>query len=345
MTPDPETETAIWRASLQRMGLAGGGAEPRVTPLTGGVSSDIVRVDLPHLTLCVKRALPRLKVAADWRAPIARNRYELLWLRTVAAIAPGQVPAIVGDDPEGGAFAMEWLAPDAYPVWKTLLRDGAIEAETAAAVGDILGRIHAATADRADLAAAFATDAIFYPIRLEPYLIATGARHPDLAARLTDLAALTRRTRRVLVHGDWSPKNILIGPRGPVALDAECAWYGDPAFDMAFVLNHLLLKGVWQPQWRMRYVDALTALTAAYRMHVTWEPWTALEARIAGLLPGLMLGRVDGRSPAEYLTDERDKDKVRRFARAHLASPVADLATLAARWHACRLEARPTVRP
>ncbi len=80
----------------------------------------------------------------------------------------------------------------------------------------------------------FATDDTFYALRIEPYLVAPTRRHPDLAGTLARLAHATARTRLALVHGDVSPKNILIGRRGPVFLDAECAWYGDPAFDLAF---------------------------------------------------------------------------------------------------------------
>jgi aminoglycoside phosphotransferase (APT) family kinase protein len=247
------------RASLERMGIVSADTPIVVEPLTGGVSSDIFRVDAPGKTFCVKRALAKLKVARDWRAPVGRNRYEVAWMRTVAALLPGNVPAVLGDDADGGSFAMEWLPPDRYPVWKALLRDGVIDVRDAAAVGDVLGRIHAATAGRADLEAAFATDHIFHPIRLEPYLLATAAAHPDLAARLEALATTTAANKRALVHGDYSPKNLLIGPAGPVILDAECAWYGDPAFDLAFVLNHLLLKGMWRPQWRARYLESCLA--------------------------------------------------------------------------------------
>ncbi len=314
------------------MAIVSADQRPRFTPLPGGVSSDIYRVDLPGRTLCVKRALPKLKVAADWRAPIERNRYEVEWLREVARIAPGVVPALLGEDPDAGAFAMEWLPPERYPVWKTLLRDGEIAEATAARVGDVLGRIHAATADRADVAARFPTDAIFFAIRLEPYLVATGRAHPDLATRLHEIVAVTASAHRVLVHGDFSPKNILIGPDGPVVLDAECAWYGDPAFDLAFLLNHLLLKGAWRPAWRARYLAAFASLLDSYRAHVSWEPWPALDRRTAGLLPGLLLGRIDGKSPVEYLTEEHVRDAVRQFARARLAQPPATLAEIASDW-------------
>ena len=318
--------------ALRNMGIVSAHQPARWSALAGGVSSDIYRVDLPTGVICVKRALARLKVAADWRAPVGRNRYEVEWMRVAGAIAPGAVPAILGEDRDAGVFAMAWLPPEHYPVWKAQLAGGTIEPATAAAVGGLLGRIHAATADRADLAERFATDAIFQPIRLEPYLVATGRAHPDLAARFAELVATTASTKRVLVHGDFSPKNLLIGSDGPVILDAECAWYGDPAFDIAFVLNHLLLKGAWHPEWRARYAAAFAALADAYFAQVRWEPAAELEARTAALLPGLMLARIDGKSPVEYLTNEVQKDEVREFTRTLLAAPLPRLAAIAARW-------------
>jgi aminoglycoside phosphotransferase (APT) family kinase protein len=332
----PETQGAddALVASLRRMGLAAPGAPVRLTPLAGGVSSDIYRADLPGRTLCVKRALARLKVAAEWRAPVERNRWEVEWMRVAGAIVPSAIPAILGEDRTAGCFAMAYLDPQSHPVWKSLLRDGDIDLATAAAVGDVLGRIHAATADRPEVAARFATDEIFHAIRLEPYLVATGRAHPDLAARLDALVEVTRSTRRVLVHGDFSPKNLLVGPAGPMILDAECAWFGDPAFDLAFVLNHLLLKGAWQAQWRDRYLAAFDALVSAYFENVRWEPRAALDARTAALLPGLLLARIDGKSPVEYLTDETGRGTVRAFARALLIAPAGRLAEVAARWAA-----------
>ena len=318
--------------ALRRMTLVSAHIRPCFSPLAGGVSSDIYRVELPSGVICVKRALPKLKVAADWQAPVERNRWEVEWMRVAGAIVPGAVPQILGEDAEAGAFAMAWLDPAAYPVWKSLLAEGTARPETAAAVGTILGRIHAATADRPGIAARFPTDALFHAIRLDPYLVTTAGVHADLAPQLQALVATTAATKRVLVHGDFSPKNILIGAEGPVILDAECAWYGDPAFDLAFVLNHLLLKGVWRPEGRRRFVAMARHLIAAYRAHVTWEPWTDLDTRTVALLPGLMLARIDGKSPVEYITDMRYKDEVRAFARAHLAQPAATLEQLVHGW-------------
>ncbi len=327
----PEAVSTLSDA-LRRMELVGAHIQPRFSPLAGGVSSDIYRVELPSGVICVKRALPKLKVAADWQAPVERNRWEVDWLRVAGAIVPGAVPQILGEDAEAGAFAMAWLDPLSYPVWKSLLAEGAARPETAAAVGTILGRIHAATADRPAIAARFPTDALFHAIRLDPYLVTTASAHPDLAPQLHALVATTAATKRVLVHGDYSPKNIVIGMDGPVVLDAECAWYGDPAFDLAFVLNHLLLKGVWRPDGRAGFAAMALLLIDAYRLHVAWEPWADLDTRTAALLPGLMLARIDGKSPVEYITHVRCKDQVRAFARAHLAQPAGTLEQLVHSW-------------
>jgi len=261
-------------------------------------------------------------VAADWRASVERNRYEARWMRRAEAAAPGSAPALLGQDEASGALAMQFLPPERFLLWKGELHAGRADSAFAAAVGATLARIHAATAADPTVAADFPTDAIFYDIRLEPYLVATAARHPDRAEALLAIVAETRATKRALVHGDVSPKNILAGPAGPVFLDAECAWWGDPAFDLAFCLNHLLLKCLWTPPAREGFLACFDALASAYAGGIDWEPREALLARAARLLPGLLLARVDGKSPAEYITGDADKNRVRRVARALLAAPV-----------------------
>ena len=317
---------------LRRMGLLAG--DPAMgEPLTGGVSSDIWRIDLPGGPICVKRALAKLRVAADWRAPVGRNRYEARWMQRAAAAAPGSVPRLLGQDEASGSLAMEFLPSGQYRLWKAALRDGEADPAFAATVARRLALIHAATAADPAVAAEFPTDAIFYDIRLEPYLVATAAAHPDRADALHALVATTQANKRALVHGDVSPKNILIGPDGPVFLDAECAWWGDPAFDLAFCLNHLLLKCLWTPPATAGFLACFDAMVAAYRAGVTWEPADAIEARVAHLLPGLLLARVDGKSPAEYITTETQRAHVRTVARALLAAPVERLAAVRAAWN------------
>lgn len=258
--------------------------------------------------VCVKRALPRLRVAQVWKAPIERNRYERLWLEAAGAAAPGAAPRVLAFDDKAGLFAMEYVGS---PVWKERLRQGEAVPEFAAQVGASLAAIHKATAGRADIAERFATDAIFHAIRLEPYLLFTATRHPELRRQLEFLVNRTARSKVCLVHGDVSPKNILVGPHGPVFLDAECAWYGDPAFDLAFCLNHLLLKCLWVSRAKTAFLECFEALSSSYLNGVAFE---GVEERAASLLPALLLARVDGKSPVEYLGD-RDKQRVRSVAR------------------------------
>jgi len=311
---------------LRRAGLIDADTMPGMEPLTGGVSSDIWKIETDRDTICVKRALPTLKTEKEWHAPIERNANEADWIRTAAAIVPDAVPDILAEDRNAGMFAMTFLEPSRNPVWKEQLRDGNVDPDHAAAIGDALGRIHAATAGDTAIAARFATDDIFHAIRIEPYLLRTAESCPDIADRLTRLAAIIAKTRRVLVHGDVSPKNILIGAEGPVFLDAECAWYGDSAFDLAFCLNHLLLKCIWKPAHTNAYLDSFDALAGGYLKHVTWEPVADMESRTAALLPGLLLARIDGTSPVEYITEERDRQTVRRAARNGLNRPPPTLA-------------------
>lgn len=300
--------------------------------LTGGVSSDIWRVDLPGQRVCVKRALAKLKVQADWQAPVGRNAAEVAWMQAVHSIAPTAVPKVLAHDSAAGLFVMEYLDPARCLLWKNELRAGRADSKFARAVGRVLARIHSQTAGSAQMMAGFANDATFYPIRLEPYLVATANRHPDRAAQLRALVETTLANKRALVHGDVSPKNILIGVDGPVLLDAECACYADPAFDLAFCLKHLLLKCLWTPHAMADFLSCYAALAESYLEGVTWEPRAEVEARGARLLPGLFLARVDGKSPVEYITAEADKDKVRRVARALLLDAPARLDEISAAW-------------
>ena len=290
--------------------MAGAAEQPVATVLAGGVSSEIWRVELAGGPVCIKRALPRLRVAQVWEAPVERNRYEFEWMRVAAQAAPGSVPKALAQG--GGAFAMEYVE---LPVWKSELRAGRVNPAFAALVGQRLAAIHAFSAGQPEIALRFDTDAIFHAIRLEPYLLATAKKHPHLSAKILFLADRTAGTKVCLVHGDVSPKNILVGPRGPVFLDAECAWYGDPAFDIAFCLNHLLLKCLWVPAHKDAYLECFSAFVKSY------SPSGDVEERAASLLPALLLARVDGKSPVEYLDAAQQASVRRNAAPLILAAP------------------------
>ena len=318
---------------LRRFDLVDADEHPACQPLAGGVSSDIWRIETRRGPVCVKRALARLKVSADWQAPVERNAYEVRWFETAGRIVPEAVPRILGHDKAAGFFVMDYLDPAIYRPWKEELRQGRVDLMVAADVGERLARIHGGTAGSCDVARSFDTGALFHALRLEPYLEATARAHPTLADALADLVEVTATTHhRALVHGDVSPKNILVGPDGPVFLDAECAWYGDPAFDLAFCLNHFLLKCLWTPEAKDRFLAAFAVMAEAYRTLVSWEPVADVEGRAARLLPGLFLARIDGKSPVEYVTDIWDKERVRRVARGLLLDPVETVDEVAGAW-------------
>ncbi len=228
--------------------------------------------------------------------------------------------------------AMEYLDSKSYKLWKSELRDGRVDREMASQAGAILGKIHSQSANNESVKSKFTRPDIFYDIRLEPYLEATAAKHPDLESRLFQLSKQTADTALTLIHGDVSPKNILIGPRGPVFLDAECACIGDPAFDIAFCLNHFLLKCLWNPDAQDAFMACFRTMAAEYRQQVDWEDPIGLELRASRLLPGLFLARIDGKSPVEYVTEKTQKNQVRQCARSLLLDQPERLKDIATAW-------------
>lgn len=295
------------------------GDDIHVAPLTGGVSSDIDLVESARGKIVVKAALEKLRVKDDWFADVSRNRVEQHYFEYAARIVPESVPRILGGG--DGWFAMEYLGGDLRN-WKSDLLAGTIEIEHAEQAGRTLGRLHAASGNDPVASDCFATLPNFHALRIEPYLLTTASRVPEAADFLRAEATRLAETQLALVHGDFSPKNLLVGPQRLIVLDAECGWFGDPAFDTAFLLTHLHLKALLHPL-AIRLVPAF------------WSAYTAtlnqdLEQHTVRLLLCLLLARVHGKSPVEYLSDAQ-RDHVTRFVLAHLPNPPS-LAALTDSW-------------
>ena len=107
-----------------------------------------------------------------------------------------------------------------------------------------LAKVHnAAAADKAAWEA-FANQKIFIELRIDPYLRTTALRHPFLKPLIDREVERLLENRQTLVHGDYSPKNVLVADERLFILDFEVAHIGDPSFDLAFLTNHFLLKAI-----------------------------------------------------------------------------------------------------
>lgn len=314
------------------MGLMTPGQSITVEPLAGGISCDVTLVTVGGRRFCVKQALGKLRVAAEWRAPAERSHAEVAWMKLVGGLDPDWVPMVLGEDRPRHLFAMEYLPPETHPVWKDQLAAGHTDPAFAAQLGARLVRIHGETAGREDIARDFRNGPQFHALRVDAYLLYTAAKHPDVAPVIRSMAKNLSVAHIALMQGDVSPKNILCGPDGPVFIDAETSCYGDPAFDLAFCLTHLLLKAVWHPEHRAGYAKCFKALKDAYLADVAWESHAGLARRTAGFIAAFLLARIDGKSPVEYIIAESDKTFVRDHAKAFLNGSLSHLDELLERW-------------
>lgn len=312
---------------LEELGLCAADEISSVEPLTGGVASDIAAVSFGSKTVCVKFALEKLKVEADWFAPVHRSKAEYSWLAVAAQVAPTSTPKLFGWSEAENGFAMEFISGPGVYLWKTHLLSGGSDNGEAKAVADTLGLIHATSTRTSFDSSPFDNMDDFEQIRIDPYLRSTAKVHIDLEPHLRRIADQLAASKVALVHGDVSPKNILIRDGQPVILDAECATMGDPAFDVAFCLNHLILKSLHMPTSSNALLNAAVAFWKSYRTHVNWEPSVELEARVAELLPALFLARIDGKSPVEYLS-ETSRSEARQIARPLIERPVKTIEEL-----------------
>jgi len=325
---------AAWPGLLEMLRRDGVPLSPaaQATALTGGVSSRIYRVRDGEQDFVVKSALARLRVASDWRSDPGRNRYEQRYLRYVGSLFPGTVPRILFASDFHGYFAMEHFGAG-FTNWQAALQRGECDPRMARQAMTLLARIHASSRGRPDLARQFATTRNFRQLRTDPCLRTAARRHPALARCLVREAARLERTRECLVHGDFSPKNLLAGSGRVVLLDGAAAWYGDPAFDVAWLLHHLCLKG-------LRHAPADPGLgklfAAAVRAYFAGGQGSRREAarldrRSARLLLMLLLARVDDQSRGEGPRGKK-AEFVRRFVGGLLPGFAGRLAEVRERW-------------
>jgi aminoglycoside phosphotransferase (APT) family kinase protein len=300
-------------AYLRARGAVPADVDLTVRALSGGVSNVVLRANWDGGAIVVKQSLPKLRVAADWPFDRSRILVERNCLDALGRLLPGSAPAVVFADPGEYVLGMTAL-PAGGVVWKDAMLAGEVEPQRTVAAARLLGALHRRSAADPALASRFADQMPLIQGRIDPYHRTVARAHPDLADRIGAEIERMLATRRTLVHGDFSPKNLIAYPDRMCVLDCEVAHWGDPAFDAAFMLCHLVLKAI--------HVDARFA-GEAERFWVDYVaeagPAAALGEDTVVELGCLLMARVDGMSPAEYLTDEGERTAVRALGRSILS--------------------------
>jgi hypothetical protein len=271
----------------------------------------------------LKQSLGRLRVEHEWlsdRARVFREAAAMRWLD--GRVRGGRVPALITEDLANFAIAME-AAPAGAAMWKTQLFAGHADLATSRTAGTLLGSIIAASWKHPEALRLFGDQTVFDQLRIDPYYRFTASRHPTHQRYFEKLIGTSAARRVSLVHGDWSPKNLLVCDSEIWAIDWEVVHFGDPAFDAGFLLNHFVLKSIALPHLRECLAtlahEFLEALSTALPDDAVWIPRAALEH-----LPALLLARVDGKSPAEYL-DESGRARARKLAISLMTQPAASI--------------------
>src|SRR6266540_582925 len=277
----------------------------------------------------LKQALKKLRVAVEWYSSPERIHHEALGMRWLAQLAPpGTSTRLIFEDHASHILAME-AVPQPHENWKTMLLAGRLETDHVEQFGQLLGTIHRAAYERRDqIAAAFNDRSFFETLRIEPYYVYTWSQIPETAQFYDALIGEARARRLTLVHGDYSPKNILVYQGRLVLLDHEVIHFGDPAFDLGFSLTHLLSKAHYVSQRRNLFADAAGHYWAAYASEIDQCDWRAdLERHVCMHTLGCLLARVSGRSPLEYL-DQQQRQRQRVATLRLMRRPLATVRAL-----------------
>jgi 5-methylthioribose kinase len=300
---------------LTEKGLVGDASGLGIRALGGGVSNVVLLIEGNGVRWVAKQSLGKLAVQDDWRSDRCRVFREAEAIRYLGSkLDPGSLPAVIHVDEDNYFFIMT-AAPPGSSVWKQSLLSGNVEMPIARQAGRLLGRLINVCRSHSAASAVFEDRTVFDQLRMDPYYRTAAQRHPDVKRPLEKLIEDTWQVRAALVHGDYSPKNMLIRGERIFLIDFECVHWGDPSFDAGFLLNHLLLKAYHQPCYQRAYFAAAREFWASLAAELDASPLTDFEPRTLRHLGGLMLARIDGKSPVEYIQDDETKNRVRRTAK------------------------------
>ena len=303
-------------AYLTKRAIISGAAE--VEELTGGVSNVVLAVKSGTKDLVLKQALPQLKVAAVWKADQRRAIVEANGMKLLHSITPESVPDLIDFDPEEFTLTMERLPRDCT-VWKSDLLDGVIKPSVGEDLGRILASWHNFGAESKASRDAYMEDTLFDQLRVTPFYRAVAKVNPPLDPRIQELISEISTIKLTLVHGDFSPKNIMVNSKDrPIVLDFEVMHTGNPVFDLGFICAHLLCKYLRteDPAHQKPLHETALAFINSYAKASSIPVATSLPHHVAVIA----LARVEGVSPVNYL-DEAAKARVQSVTKAAIANP------------------------
>jgi 5-methylthioribose kinase len=295
--------------------------------LSGGVSNVVIHVATGDGDLVLKQARGQLATAQTWFCSVDRIFREvevMVICQKVLAEAHRnsplamEVPRLIFEDRGNYTYAMSAARRD-HVVWKSELLSGVVRDGVAESCGTMLGVLHASTWHDTDVAKRLDDRRFFDELRLDPYYRHVARVHNDLRPTLEQLIESLWRERHCLVHGDFSPKNLLLDQDRLLLIDFEVGHYGDPAFDLGFFLTHLVLKAYFHAPRHARYLDLADAFWAAYsaelKVAISDRSHASLISRSIMNFAGCALARLDGKSPVDYLNDAGQRESVRELCR------------------------------
>lgn len=323
-------------AYLRGKNLLDADEQVSVHELTGGVSNVVLYVERSVGTdFVVKQARNQLRVAAPWFCSVERIWREVETMRVCTQLLedaatkppiPTTTPSIRFSDADNYLYGMSAVAN--HETWKQQLLRGGINEDVARSCGWLMGRLHGGTWDGRSLPASLHDRQFFDDLRVDPYYREIARVHLDLAPAIERLVDSLDRSVCCLVHGDFSPKNLLIHDDGLVLVDFEVGHFGDPAFDLGFFMSHLALKAFRSRNEGPRNLALIEAFRAAYTSEfcrlASRQKLAAIERRTSVNLAACMLARIDGKSQVEYL-DESTRTVVRDLTRSMLLAPNTSL--------------------
>lgn len=284
---------------------------PKITVLRGGVSNRTVHIEFENgESWVLKQALTKLRVKGEWTSSpdrIFKEAEAMRWFDKHAP--PNAVPKLIFEDQLHHLLAMEAVKPP-FDNLKGLLLTNPPESVYFKQAGELLGHIHQNGFKQSnDIPKLFKDNHFFKTLRIEPYYIETIKALPETASFLNELTSETLEDRYTLVHGDYSPKNILVKDSKLILLDHEVIHFGDGTFDLGFFICHLLSKSNHLPIHHQDFVNGVTEFYDSY-LGVFTEMNKKREERSVKHAIGCLLARVCGLSQLEYLTiDQQNKQK------------------------------------